>query len=57
MFLIQAINSIEEIDETSSKMVERLREWYAIHFPELDPIKNHERYVEMIADLVIEIQL
>ncbi len=50
MFLIQAINSIEEIDEASSKMVERLREWYAIHFPELDAIKNHERYVEMVAD-------
>ncbi len=50
MFLIQAINSIEEIDEASGKMVERLREWYAIHFPELDSIKNHERYVEMIAD-------
>ena len=50
MFLIQAINSIEELDETSGKMVERLREWYAIHFPELDIIKNQERYVEMVAD-------
>ncbi len=50
MFLIQAINSIEELDEASSKMVERLREWYAIHFPELDVIKNHDRYVEMVAD-------
>ncbi len=51
MFLIQAINSIEELDETSGKMVERLREWYAIHFPELDKIKNNERYVEMVADI------
>lgn len=51
MFLIQAINSIEELDETTGKMIERLREWYAIHFPELDGIKNHERYVEMISEL------
>lgn len=51
MFLIQAINSIEELDETTSKMVERLREWYSIHFPELDKIKNHERFVEIVADL------
>ncbi len=51
MFLIQAINSIEELDESSAKMVERLREWYAIHFPELDKIKNNERYVEIISDL------
>ena len=51
IFLIQAINSIEELDESSGKMVERLREWYSIHFPELDKIKNQERYVEMVADL------
>ncbi len=51
MFLIQAINSIEELDEANSKMIERLREWYSIHFPELDSIKNQERYVELIADL------
>jgi nucleolar protein 56 len=50
MFLIQAINSIEELDETTGKMVERLREWYSIHFPELDRIKNQERYVEMVTD-------
>jgi len=50
MFLIQAINSIEELEETTGKMVERLREWYSIHFPELDRIKNQERYVEIITD-------
>jgi nucleolar protein 56 len=51
MFLIQAINSIEELDETISKLIERLREWYAIHFPEMDGIKNHERYAELVSDL------
>ncbi len=51
MFLIQAINSIDELDETTGKMVERLREWYSIHFPELDKIKNHERFVEIVADI------
>jgi len=50
MFLIQAINSIEELEETTGKMVERLREWYSIHFPELDRIKNQERYVEIVTD-------
>lgn len=49
--LIQAINSIEEVDETTGKLVERLREWYSVHFPELDIIKNHERYVEMVAEI------
>lgn len=51
MFLIQSINSIEELDEATGKLIERLREWYSVHFPELDRIKNHERYVEMITEI------
>ena len=50
MFLIQAINAIDEIDESIGKLIERLREWHAIHFPELDKIKNNEKYVELIAE-------
>ena len=51
MFLIQAINSIEELDDGTSKLIERLREWYAIHFPELDRVKSNDRYVELVTDL------
>lgn len=51
MFLIQSINSIEELDESTGKLLERLREWYSVHFPELDGIKNHDRYVEMIVEI------
>jgi nucleolar protein 56 len=47
--LIQAINSIEELDESIGKLVERIREWYAVHFPELDAVKNHEAYVNLVA--------
>lgn len=50
LLLIQAIDSIEEMDELISKMVERLREWYSIHFPELDVIKGHELYVKLVAE-------
>ena len=32
--LIQAINSIDEIDESISKLIERIREWYALYFPD-----------------------
>ena len=42
--LIQAINSIDDIDESISKLVERIREWYALYFPEMDIIKNNETY-------------
>ncbi|HNS26292.1 MAG TPA: ATP-binding protein, partial [Methanobacteriaceae archaeon] len=44
LVLIQAINALDELDETTSKLAERLREWYSIHLPELDKIKSHEYY-------------
>ena len=47
--LIQAINSIDEIDETISKLIERIREWYALYFPEMDVIKNNETYIRLIS--------
>ncbi len=47
--LIQAINSIDEIDESISKLIERIREWYALYFPEMDVIKNNETYIKLIS--------
>lgn len=47
--LIQAINSIDEIDEAISKLIERIREWYALYFPEMDTIKNNETYIRLIS--------
>lgn len=47
--LIQAINSIDEIDESVSKLIERIREWYALYFPEMDTIRNNETYIKLIS--------
>lgn len=47
--LIQAINSIDEIDDSISKLIERIREWYALYFPEMDVIKNNETYIKLIS--------
>lgn len=49
-YLIQAINSIDEIDESTGKLMERLREWHTVHFPDLNKIKNHEKYVKLVAE-------
>jgi nucleolar protein 56 len=49
LLLIQAINAIEEVEESVVKLSERLREWYPIHFPELDLVKNQEKYAELVA--------
>ena len=47
--LIQAISSLDELDESIGKLSERIREWYGVHFPELDYIRNHEAYVGLVA--------
>lgn len=48
--LIQAINSIDEIDEAISKLIERIREWYALYFPEMENIHNNETYIKLISE-------
>ena len=50
LVLIQAINALDELDETTGKLAERLREWYSIHFPEMDKIRSHEFYVKLVAE-------
>ena len=30
-------------------MIERIREWYALYFPEMDTVKNNETYIKLIS--------
>ena len=36
LHIIQSINSLDEIDKIANGLSSRLREWYGLHFPELD---------------------
>ena len=36
LHIIQAINTMDEIDKIINALSSRLREWYGLHFPELD---------------------
>lgn len=38
LHIIQAINTLDEIDKTTNTMSSVLREWYGLHFPELENI-------------------
>ncbi len=52
MLAAQAIRAIDDIDRTVNLYVARLREWYSLHFPELnDLVKEHEDYVKIVAEL------
>jgi len=52
LLAIQAIRAIDDIDKVLNLFASRLREWYSIHFPELDDlIKEHIEYAKIVARL------
>ncbi len=50
--IIQAIEALDDIDKVLNLLVSRLREWYGLHFPELDEIlPKHQRYVAFVKEI------
>ena len=48
----QAIRAIDDIDKTVNLFVARLREWYGLHFPELnDLVRDHETFAKIVYEL------
>jgi nucleolar protein 56 len=48
----QAIQTLDDLDRTINSLMSRIREWYGVHFPELDRlIEKHETYVRLIVSL------
>lgn len=47
--VMQVNGAIEELDKTINILVERLREWYSVHFPEMDRfVSSHEKFVKLV---------
>jgi len=52
LIVAQAIQTLDDLDKTLNLFMGRLREWYGIHFPELDRlIEKHETYARLVQDL------
>ncbi len=48
----QAIQTIDDLDKTINLFMSRIREWYGLHFPELNRlVEKHETYARLVADL------
>jgi nucleolar protein 56 len=47
--IIQVVSAIQDLDKIANLMSERLREWYGLHYPELE-IEDHEKYARTIAE-------
>ncbi|MDY6769021.1 MAG: hypothetical protein SVW02_02850, partial [Candidatus Nanohaloarchaea archaeon] len=49
--LVQAVRALEDLDERNNELSERLRPWYALHFPELDDeVSDNEEFAALVAD-------
>lgn len=52
LMVIQAIQTINDLDKTLNLFSGRAREWYSLHFPELDKnIEKHETFARLVANL------
>jgi len=52
LYAIQTVRSIEDLDKILNLLAGRVREWYGLHFPELDRlVEKHDSYVRLILNL------
>lgn len=50
--VIEAVNAMDELDKTINTLYGRIREWYGIHFPELEQhITDYPQYFELVKEL------
>jgi nucleolar protein 56 len=47
----QAVRAHDDLVSTNNLLSERLREWYGLHFPELENVLGGDVYVKAIADI------
>src|SRR3989449_8879710 len=47
--LHQAVGALDDLQETENLLMERLREWYGLHFPELAKTVDDREFVALIA--------
>jgi nucleolar protein 56 len=52
LIIAQSIQTLDDLDKTINLFMSRVREWYGIHFPELDRLLDkHETYARLVFKL------
>ena len=52
LVVAQTIQTLDDLDRMVNQLMGRLREWYGVHFPELDRlVEKHETYARLVLDL------
>jgi nucleolar protein 56 len=47
--LRQAVAAVDDLQEQENGLIERIREWYGLHFPELAKMVDEAEYLELLA--------
>lgn len=62
LFIIHAVNNIDELDKSANMLSKRLREWYELYFPEFSrSVGDNEAFAKLIvekkkSELMVEIK-
>ncbi len=52
LFVAQAISALDDVNKTINLFASRVREWYSLHFPELDElVEEHEDYFKIVSNI------
>jgi len=52
LYAIQTVRAIEDLDKILNLLAGRVREWYGLHFPELDRlVEKHDTYIRLVESL------
>ncbi len=52
LMIVQSILTIDDLDRTTNLLMSRIREWYGLHFPELErEMESHQTYARLVLQL------
>jgi nucleolar protein 56 len=46
----QAVNALDDVEKTINILHSRLREWYGLHFPELEKLVDSDKFVQLVSE-------
>ncbi len=47
--IIQAVRTLDDLNRATNLVLERLRDWYSLHFPELPRMVDADEFLELVA--------
>lgn len=52
LFVAQAVSALDDVNKILNLLASRIREWYGLHFPELDELlEEHEDYIKFVSEI------